>query len=114
MQVQNSLLDQGHLVCNSYVNFLLKTGEQIARVTLVSVVTEGKDFWAHAATTSRCGPLRIAGKTLSNVISSFVILSVRASSEQSNCRHAVLFLHGSRNCWGFVANPIKSDCAWVQ
>lgn len=63
MRVQNSLLKQGNLVCNSYVNFLLKTGEQIARVSiLVFVVTEGKDFWVHAATTSRCGPLRIAGK----------------------------------------------------
>lgn len=50
-------------MCNSNVNFLLKTGEQIARVSiLVSVVTERKDFWAHAATAFRCGPLTIAGK----------------------------------------------------
>lgn len=63
MQVQNSLLDQGNLVCNSYVNFLLETGEQIAGVSiLVSVVTEGKYFWTHAATTSRCGPITIAEK----------------------------------------------------
>lgn len=63
MQVQNSLLDQGNLVCNSYVNFLRKIGEQIARVSiLVSVVTEGRDSWAHAATTPRCGPLTTAGK----------------------------------------------------
>lgn len=63
MGVQNSLSDQRNLVCNSYVNFLLKTGEQIARVSvLVSVVTEEKGFSAHVATTFRCGQLMAAEK----------------------------------------------------
>lgn len=60
-------------MCNSYVNFLLKTGEQITRVSiLVSAVTEEESFSAHVATTFRCGQVLTAGIKLSNVISSFV------------------------------------------
>lgn len=107
MRVQNSLSDQRNLVCNSYVNSLLKTGEQIARVSiLVSVVTKEKAFWAHVATTFRCGQLQ--EKKLSNVISSFVSLSVRASSKRNNRCLA------NRNCWVCVANLLQSVCACVQ
>lgn len=77
-------------MCNSYVNFLLKTGEQITSVCILVSAVTGK-FLSSCSYSFQVRASSECRKIVSNVISSFACSSVRASSGRNSSYCAVLF-----------------------